>query len=110
MADLVVNVTALKDRYGELLRHVERGDGDIHIQRRDRTIARLTRPHQEAPMPDSDLDQLDPLQAQSAGPNALYTALLKVHNGDRAAAARALLAHIQTEQVALALLLANGGN
>lgn len=42
-------------------------------------------------------------------PQALVQALLTVHHGDRAAAARALLAHIQAEQQALALLLANEG-
>ena len=52
---------------------------------------------------------LDQLRAQGAGPQAIYEVLLKVHRGDAQAAARALLAHIQAEQAALALLLTNGG-
>lgn len=52
---------------------------------------------------------LDQLRAQGAAPQAIYQALLKVHNGDTKAAARALALHIQAEQQALVMLLTNGG-
>lgn len=62
----------------------------------------------EAPMPETSIYHLDQGHILP-GAQALVQTLLAVHKGDRAAAARALLAHIQAEQAALALLLANGG-
>lgn len=64
----------------------------------------------EPPMPDNPAYHLDDQGHIQPGPQALAQTLLTVHHGDAQAAARALLAHIQAEQAALALLLANGGD
>ena len=53
---------------------------------------------------------LDELRARTASAQSIASSVLNTHKGDRQAAAQALLAHIQTEQAALALLLANGAS
>lgn len=65
--------------------------------------------HEVHRMESSTDPTLDQLRDQGAAPQAIYQVLLRVHHGDAQAAARALLAHIQAEQQALALLLSTGG-
>ena len=62
----------------------------------------------EPPMPDTSIYHLDQGRILPSA-QTLAEILLTVHHGDAQAAARALLAHIQAEQAALALLLTNGG-
>jgi prevent-host-death family protein len=109
-----IGVIELRDDIGNQLNRVHYQKKRLTITRRGEPIAAVVPISDlailEPPMPDPapDLDTLDLLHAKDYGPRALVVALLKVHKGDHLAAARALNAHIRTEQVALDLLLANG--
>ena len=105
----LVGVRELRDKLAEHLDYVAQGEGIIVVQR-SKPIARLI-PYREEPMSEEQaafhLDDQGDIQPSA---QALVQTLLTVHRGDAQAAARALLAHIQAEQAALALLLANGGD
>ena len=109
----LVGVLDLRQNLAKHLDRVaEEGEGIIIVQR-SKPIARLI-PYREEPMSEERAEYTTAFHLDDQGhiqpaPQALVQALLTVHHGDRAAAARALLAHIQAEQAALALLLATGG-
>ena len=105
----LVGVRELRDKLAEHLDYVATGEPIVIVQR-SKPIARLI-PYREEPMSEEQaafhLDDQGDIQPSA---QALVQTLLTVHRGDAQAAARALLAHIQAEQAALALLLANGGD
>ena len=112
----LVGVRELRDKLAEHLDRVATGE-EIVIVQRSKPIARLLpyqeRPMSEDPAPYTALEgsafEIDEQGHIRPSAQALAQTLLTVHRGDAQAAARALLAHIQAEQAALALLLANEG-
>ena len=110
----LVGVLDLRQNLAKHLDRVaEEGEGIIIVQR-SKPIARLI-PYREEPMSEERAEYTTAFHLDDQGhiqpsAQALVQTLLTVHRGDAQAAARALLAHIQAEQAALALLLANGGD
>ena len=122
MSTQTLNSRAARQEWRDLLDHALQGGRTI-ITRDEKPIAvvigladlqRLEPPMSEeqaeyTTAAEGSAFHLDDQGDIQPAPQALVQALLTVHHGDRAAAARALLAHIQAEQQALALLLATGG-
>ena len=114
----LVGVLDLRQNLAKHLDRVAEECEGIIIVQRSKPIARLI-PYREEPMSEERAEyttaaeggafHLDDQGDIQPSAQALVQTLLTVHRGDRAAAARALLAHIQAEQAALALLLANEG-
>ena len=108
----MIGVLTLRQNLAKYLEQVATGE-EVIILCNNNPIARLT-PYEREPMSEERAEYTTAFHLDDQGhiqpaPQALVQALLTVHHGDRAAAARALLAHIQAEQAALALLLATGG-